>query len=91
MAVGHASCHDVEVPEPMATVVAARSAYMAARAEVEKTRLELGRAIREAREQGIEQQEIATELELTREHVRRFQAEYEKKVLGRAPKRRTQS
>lgn len=75
----------------MATVVAARSAYMAARAEVEKTRLELGRAILEARETGVEQQEIATELELTREHVRRFQAEYEKKVLGRAPKRRTQS
>jgi len=61
----------------MTTVVAARDAYLAARAQVTQTRLALGRAIAEAREQEIPQNEIAKTLGLTREQVRRYQAEYE--------------
>jgi hypothetical protein len=68
----------------MATVVAARDAYKAAREEVTRTRLALGRAILEAREQGTEQWEIAGKLKLTREQVRRYQDEYEKSI-GRKP------
>ena len=62
----------------MADVVAARSAYMAARARAAMTRLELGRAIRDAREQNIMQDTIAQELNLTREQIRRYQREFEK-------------
>lgn len=68
----------------MATVVAARSDYLAARSLVEQTRLALGKAIRDARAEGVEQGEIARELHLTREQVRRYQAEYEKKALKRS-------
>lgn len=61
----------------MTTVVAARDAYLAARQQVTQTRLELGRAIAEARGQDVQQSDIAKALGLTREQVRRYQAEYE--------------
>lgn len=64
----------------MVAVVEARSAYVAARDQVEVTRLALGKAIAEARAAGAEQVDIARELELTREQVRRYQDEYEKKA-----------
>lgn len=64
----------------MSDVVAARDAYLAARGQVEAMRLSLGRAIAEARGTGIEQAEIARKLSLTREQIRRYQAEYEKKL-----------
>lgn len=62
----------------MADVIEARDAYLSARRLVTETRLALGRAIREARAQDVDQVEIAAELELTREQVRRYQDEYEK-------------
>ena len=68
----------------MADVVAARNAYLEARRQVEATRLALGRAIAEARNSGIDQTKIASELRLTREQVRRYQAEYKKKVAEEA-------
>jgi hypothetical protein len=61
----------------MTAVVDARDAYIAARAEAARTRRELGRAIREAREQDIPQHKIAATLKLTREQIRRYQREYE--------------
>lgn len=61
----------------MSDVVAARNAYLEARDQVKATRLALGRAIAEARSTGVEQGKIASELRLTREQVRRYQAEYE--------------
>lgn len=71
-------CHDGKVPDPMTTVVAARNAYVAARERVTETRLALGKVIKEARAEGVQQEAIARELVLTREQVRRYQAEYEK-------------
>jgi hypothetical protein len=68
----------------MASVVAARDAYKAAREQVTQTRLALGRAIMEAREQKISQLKIASQLGLTREQVRRYQDEYEK-FIGAKP------
>jgi hypothetical protein len=68
----------------MADVVAARNAYLEARGQVKATRLALGRAIAEARSTGVDQTKIASELRLTREQVRRYQAEYEKKVAEEA-------
>lgn len=68
----------------MATVVAARDAYRAAREQVTETRLALGRAILEARGQKVSQLDIAKELKLTREQVRRYQDEYEK-FIGAKP------
>lgn len=62
----------------MTTVVAARNAYVAARERVTETRLALGKVIKEARAEGVQQEAIARELVLTREQVRRYQAEYEK-------------
>lgn len=62
----------------MTDVVAARDAYQAARNQVKETRLALGRAIRDAREQNVPQAKIAATLKLTREQVRRYQAEFEK-------------
>ena len=62
----------------MTAVAEARSAYVAARAEVKRTRLELGRAIVEARAADISQADIAKNLELTREQIRRYEAEYRK-------------
>jgi hypothetical protein len=61
----------------MTTVVAARDAYLQARRQVTQTRLELGRAILEARGQDVNQADIAKRLRLTREQIRRYQAEYE--------------
>lgn len=73
-------CDNAEVTDPMTTVVDARDAYLAARRQVTETRLALGRAIVEARAQGVEQVDIAKKLELTREQIRRYQAEYEKSL-----------
>lgn len=65
----------------MGDVVAARKAYEQAqedaRALIERARLNLGRAIADARRQDVSQDAIAKELKLTREQVRRFQREYE--------------
>jgi hypothetical protein len=69
----------------MTTVVAARDAYLQARRQVTQTRLALGRAIAEAREQNIPQLSIAANLGLTREQVRRYQDEYEKSVGKKTP------
>ena len=63
----------------MATVVAARDAYLAARRHVETTRLALGKAIADARAVGTEQSEIARQLGLTREQIRRYEEEYRRK------------
>lgn len=60
----------------MTDVVDARDAYKAARQAVNDARLALGKAIYEARHQGIDQVAIAKELELTREQIRRYQHEY---------------
>jgi predicted transcriptional regulator len=62
----------------MATVVAARDAYLAAREQVTATRRALGRAIVEARAMDVDQIKIAKELGITREQVRRYEAEYRK-------------
>lgn len=64
----------------MTTVVAARNAYVDARERVTQTRLALGRAIMDARAQGVPQEKIAKELGLTREQIRRYQAEYRKSL-----------
>lgn len=65
----------------MGDVVAARKAYEQAQVEarelVKRARLDLGRAIRDARRQDISQDAIVKELGLTREQVRRFQREFE--------------
>jgi predicted XRE-type DNA-binding protein len=65
----------------MGDVVAARKAYEQAQEDarqlVERARLDLGKAIQEARQQNVSQDAIAKELGLTREQVRRFQREYE--------------
>lgn len=70
----------------MGDVVAARKAYeeaqVRARSSVELARLELGKAIRDARRQNVSQDAIAKELNLTREQVRRFQREFEKFAAG---------
>jgi hypothetical protein len=62
----------------MTAVTDARDAYLAARKQVTDTRVALGRAIHEARQQKISQLTIAGKLGLTREQVRRYQDEYEK-------------
>lgn len=66
----------------MTDVIEARDAYQAARDQVRQTRLALGKAIAEARAQDVEQVAIAKKLKLTREQIRRYQAEYEKSVAG---------
>jgi hypothetical protein len=66
----------------MTDVIDARNAYLAARDRVRQTRLALGRAITEARAQDIGQAAIAKKLSLTREQIRRYQAEYEKSLTG---------
>ena len=60
----------------MTAIVAARDAYLAARQSVTDRRLALGKAIAEARAQGVEQVDIARQLDLTREQIRRYEAEY---------------
>lgn len=68
----------------MGDVLTARRAYEQAqddaRALVERARLNLGKAIRDARAQNVSQDAIARELKLTREQVRRFQRMYEESV-----------
>lgn len=66
----------------MANVIEARDAYLTARQQVTQTRLALGRAIAEARARNVEQVEIAKQLGLTREQIRRYQAEYEQSLTG---------
>lgn len=66
----------------MTTVLDARDAYLAARRQVTETRLELGRAIAEAREANVGQAEIAKRLGLTREQIRRYQVEYEESLAS---------
>jgi cellulase/cellobiase CelA1 len=65
----------------MGDVVAARKAYEQAQQEarelVRRARLELGRAIYDARRRDVSQDAIGKELGLTREQLRRFQREYE--------------
>lgn len=65
----------------MGDVVTARRAYEQAQKDardlVERARLNLGKAIHDARRQEVSQDAIAKELGLTREQVRRFQREYE--------------
>lgn len=61
----------------MTEVIDARDAYLEARKQVTATRLALGKAVKAARESGVDQVVIAKKLELTREQVRRYQAEYE--------------
>lgn len=68
----------------MTDVLEARSAYLAARDRVKETRLALGRAIAEARASHTDQAEIARTLGLTREQVRRYEAEYRKSLAGEA-------
>lgn len=51
---------------------------MAARKLVAQRRRELGRAILDARALNVPQEKIARTLGLTREQIRRYQAEYEK-------------
>lgn len=68
----------------MTTVVDARDAYLAARRQVTESRLALGRAIRDARAEGVEQVDIAKKLRLTREQVRRYQFEFEKWLAEQA-------
>lgn len=62
----------------MTDVTDARDAYVTARNEVTRTRLALGKAIADARAQGVDQVTIAAKLKLTREQIRRYQDEYEK-------------
>lgn len=64
----------------MTEITDAREAYLAARRRVGEARLALGSAIREARAQGTEQADIAERLCLSRETVRRYQDEYERKA-----------
>lgn len=66
----------------MTTVLDARDAYLAARRQVTETRLALGRAITEARAANVAQADIAKRLGLTREQIRRYQAEYEESLAS---------
>ena len=60
----------------MTDVIQARDAYLAAREAVTDRRLALGQAIAYARLRGTEQVDIAKQLGLTREQIRRYEAEY---------------
>lgn len=65
----------------MSDVHAARAAYEAAksdgRAIATCARRNLGKTIQDARNQAVSQDDIAKQLELTRERVRNFQRDYE--------------
>lgn len=65
----------------MTDVIAAREAYEKAQRDaqdlIRRARLALGKAISDAREQGVPQEAIARQLGLTREQLRRVQREYE--------------
>lgn len=69
----------------MTAITEARDAYLAARKTVTETRLALGRAIADARAQGTEQVDIAKTLNLTREQIRRYEAEYRETIKDAAP------
>lgn len=60
----------------MTAITDARDAYLTARQAVTETRLALGQAIASARAKGVEQVDIARTLQLTREQIRRYEAEY---------------
>lgn len=60
----------------MTDVIQARDAYLAAREAVTDARLTLGKAIALARLRGTDQVAIAKQLNLTREQIRRYEAEY---------------
>lgn len=60
----------------MTDVIEARDAYLAARRKVTESRLALGRAIADARAADVDQVKIAKQLGLTREQVRRYEAEW---------------
>lgn len=77
-------CDNAKVSDALSAVVEARDAYLEAREQVTQARLALGRAIMEAREQEVPQTEIARVLGLTREQIRRYQAEYEETRPQRA-------
>ena len=64
----------------MTDVIKARDAYLAARQQVTEARLALGRAIVDARAAEVDQVAIAKQLGLTREQVRRYEAEYKKSL-----------
>ena len=60
----------------MTDVIEARDAYLSARQQVTEARLALGQAIAYARIRGTDQVAIAKQLGLTREQIRRYEAEY---------------
>ena len=62
----------------MTAITEARDDYLAARQAVTDARLALGRAIYAARKQNVDQVAIAKTLGLTREQIRRYEAEYRK-------------
>jgi hypothetical protein len=64
----------------MTDVIKARDAYLTARRQVAAARVALGRAIAEARSADVSQADIAKQLRLTREQIRRYQAEYEQSL-----------
>lgn len=66
----------------MTAITDARDAYLTARQAVTDARLALGRAIYAARRQNIDQVAIAKTLGLTREQIRRYEAEYRKSLVG---------
>jgi hypothetical protein len=73
----HRRCHDEEVSNPMTgirqAVAALEDAERQARAIIAAARLDLGREILKAREGDVPQKDIAAELKLTREQVRRLE------------------
>lgn len=68
----------------MTDVLDARDAYLAARHQVAETRIALGHAIADARAHGVDQVKIAKTLDLTREQIRRYEAEYRKSLAASA-------
>lgn len=72
----HQGCDDEEVSDPMTGIrqakAALRDAEAQAKAIIAAARMELGREILKARAEDIPQKDIAAELELTREQVRRI-------------------
>lgn len=64
----------------MTDVIQARDAYLAAREAVTERRLALGQAIAYARLRGTDQVAIAKTLGLTREQIRRYEAEYRESI-----------
>lgn len=68
----------------MTKVVDARDAYLAAREQVTSARLQLGEAIHQARGQDVLQGQIAKELGLTREQIRRYEDEFVKAAAAQS-------